>query len=269
VVAKVNGAPITEAELQREISSHGRQNDRGVEQAKLALESLIREELAYQKALALGLDSDVNYREQVRRLEAEIRSVKRRSLADVYFRTQATKNAEVPENELRAYFDQNAPKLRAELHVWQMLVRSQAKANELAERLKKGESFETVAQSLFPQLPTTDRKPWDLGFLGHSQVPEPWRDVVYALKPGQTSGVVAGPNDRFWILKLVERRDKPDFTFDKARSAIVATLKAQKSEELRTQLNGELKKGANIEYLPRRPQPMSGAPLGPARPASP
>lgn len=252
VVAKVNGEPITESEVQRELTSHSRQGDKDPDHAKGALEGLIREELAYQKALAMGLDSDPGYQNQVRRLEQEMRSVKRRALADVFYRNQIVKSSQASDDEVKAYFDENAPKLRAEMHVWQMLVRSEAKANELADRLKKGEAFDAVAKTLFPEMPGLERKPWDLGYLGYSQVPEPWRTVVYDLKPGQTSGVIAGPNDRFWIIKLLDRRDKPNFTLANAKPAIVATLRAQKSESLRAQINDELRKDAKVEYVARR-----------------
>jgi parvulin-like peptidyl-prolyl isomerase len=83
-----------------------------------------------------------------------------------------------------------------------------------------------------------------------NQLPPAWRDIVHKLDKGQTSGILRGANDRFWIVKLVDKRDS-DITFDAVRDAIIEVLKNDKLEALRQKMEQELRKAARIDYANR------------------
>ena len=92
------------------------------------------------------------------------------------------------------------------------------------------------------------RKPWELGYLRWEQIPESWRDVVYGLSAGETSGVIRGPNNRFWIIKLVDKRDNPAITYEAVKPRIMKMLTNEKVQRLSDQSNRVLREKAQIVY---------------------
>jgi parvulin-like peptidyl-prolyl isomerase len=255
-LATVNGVPISADDVRRESAVHMQKEEPNPERARGVLESVIRDELAYQEALKLGLDADASYQREARRLDADLHAAKRRLLADVFYRKQSAKNADFSDAELHKYFDEHAAELQREVHVFQILTRDETRINDFKKRIEQGAAFEEVAASMFPNAGLGDRKPWDLGYLGFSQIPEAWRAELQKLGPGQTSGVIRGPNERFWIIKLVERRERAQ-TFEQSKSEISSILKSQKLEAFRQQMTQQLRASAHIEY--RTPGPNSSA----------
>jgi parvulin-like peptidyl-prolyl isomerase len=72
--------------------------------------------------------------------------------------------------------------------------------------------------------------------------------VIFGMKPGQVSDVIAGEQGRFWILKLVDRREVQGATFEQVKPRIVSVLERQKLEKARTAMLEELRKKADVVY---------------------
>jgi hypothetical protein len=72
--------------------------------------------------------------------------------------------------------------------------------------------------------------------------------VVYDLKPGQHSNIIRGPNRRFWIVKLVGRRENSSLTPADVEKEIKEILKAGKVRQLRAKTLQDLRDQARIEY---------------------
>ena len=247
VLATVNGAPIGEEDVRFAMRSRGHDKEIPPEHRKNVLEVIIRRELIYQRAIELGLDANPRYREKLRRMEAQINAFKRKELSELFWREIASA-ATISEAEAKKYFAENATRIRTELHVWQILQRKEGLIEQALNDLEQGTSFEEVARRRFPKLPKTGRAPWDLGYLRWNQVPEPWRSVVYDLKNGEVSGVIRGPNNRFWIIKLMDKRENPDITFESVKASIMEVLKNAKIEELREKTDRDLRAKASIVY---------------------
>ena len=216
---------------------------------KNALDAIIRQELIREKAIALGLNADLGYQAKLDEMRAQQSNFERNELNEVFFRQEIAGKVNVTDADARKYFDENAARIQTELHVWQILrVGDEASlASELAD-LQKGASFEDVARKQFPKLPDGAQKPWDLGYLKWTQVPESWRPVVAALKPGDVSGLIRGKKGRFWIIKLVDRRVNPEITFESVKAAVVEDMKNTRIEELREKVEKELLEKATITY---------------------
>jgi parvulin-like peptidyl-prolyl isomerase len=181
-------------------------------------------------------------------MEAQINAFKRKQLADLFWR-EIAKRAVISEAEAKKYFAENAARIRTELRVWQILRRKESLIDQALNDLEQGTSFEEVAGRQFPKLPKTAGAPWDLGYLRWKQVPKAWRNVVYDLKKGEVSGVIRGPNNRFWIIKLIDKRENPDITFESIKPTIMEVLKNAKIEELREKTDRDLRAKASIVYL--------------------
>lgn len=249
VIATVNGRPITQADLEQETPGDSHGKPPSPDRERNLLETMIRQELAAQKAAELGLDADPAYREELARLEAQVNTFRRKRLSDAFYRAEAAKRAQVTEDEARRYFDQNAPRMRTELHVLQILTRDEARIEELRQQLAAGAPFEEVAKQQLPaEMPEGERPPWDLGYLRWHQVPEAWRPVVYGLADGQTSEVIRGPNQRFWIVKVVARRENPEITFESEKQRILESLREERIARFRAEIDAELRKNAQIVY---------------------
>ena len=77
-------------------------------------------------------------------------------------------------------------------------------------------------------------------------MPEQWWKVVFDLKPGEVSEVIKGEDARYWVLKVVERREVPSLTFEQVKPRIVSVLQRERTEARRSELMKELFDKAKI-----------------------
>ena len=250
VLATVNGTPISEMDVRFAMRSGTQHKEVPARHRKNVLDVIIQQELTSQRAIELGLDADPRYQRSLHRMEAQINAFKRKELAEL-FRREIAGKVKISEAEAKQYFTRNAERIRTDLHVGQILMRKEGLIGQARKDIEEGKSFEEVAGKRFPRIPNATREPWDLGYMRWKQIPEPWRDVVYDLKKGEVSGVIRGPNSRFWIIKLIDKRVKPDITFESARPTIVELLKNAKAEELRAEADRELRAKATVVYVTR------------------
>lgn len=250
VAARVNGVPITRAELGAATGAEGHPGLPAAGDEGKDLDRLVRQELAAQEAVRLGLDPGAAYRAELGRLEAQVQAFRRQRLADLYDREVAVK-ADVSEDEARRYWEANASRLRTVVHLWQIFVRDEGEIEAARRDLEAGVPFEEAARRRFPNVPASAGAFWDVGTLRLSQAPEPWRDAVAALEVGATSGVLRGPKGRFWLLKLVDRREDPALTFEAVRPAVVEAVRAAKVEARRAEAERQLRERAKVEITQR------------------
>jgi hypothetical protein len=249
VLAAVNGVQITDTDMrvaQGKVAGHGM--GASPDAARNVLETLVREELVYQKSLELNLDGAPEYRRKLHEIEAQVKAFQRQEMAR-RFREYVRGEAGVTDSEAREYFEKNRNRIQSKYHVWQMFYRGEeSRMKEDLKDLKSGMPFEKVAARRFPKLPENMKAPWDMGYLRWNQVPLPWKDVVDRLEPGQSSDAIDGGNGRFWVIRLVEKSVDPNVTFDAEKEAIVSLLREQKSEELYKSLLGEMERKSKIIY---------------------
>ncbi len=250
VLVTVNGTPIGEADVRFALGSGGHNEDVPSEHITNILEVIIRRELICQRAVELGLDASPKYQEKLRRMEAQINAFKRKELSELFLREIAGR-ALVSEAEAKKHFAENAARIRSELHVWQILLRKEGLIEQALNDIEHGASFEDVAGRQFPKLPKTAGAPWDLGYLRWKQVPKAWQSVVHDLKKGEVSGVIPGPNNRFWIIKLIDKRENPEVTFESIKPTIMEVLRSARIQELREKTDRDLRAKASIVYLKR------------------
>lgn len=260
VLATVNGVPIREVDVQLKLKSDMHTSEQNPLFRKNALDAIIRQELIRQKASELGLESDPNYQQKTRQLEAQLNAVKRTELGELFFRQQVAGKAAVSEEEAKKYFAENTARIQTELHVFQILWSKEDASVEQAKKdLDGGARFEDVARRHYPTT-TTEQTPWDLGYMKWSQIPDSWRKPIEAMKPGEVSGIIHGPKNRTWIIKLVERRVNPEVTFESVKAPLIENLTSVKIEALREKSERELKEKAKIVYSATTAPVSSGEP---------
>ena len=218
---------------------------------KPVLELIIQQELMSQKAVELGLDKDLDeYQEQAQRLEAQLNAFKRRILSKQFRKLEIVDKADIHEDEMKAYFNENLHKIQREFHVGQIIYKSGEKAiNDDMNDFKSGVSFEDAAKRRFPDLPKeVKRHPWDLGYIRWDRIPEAWQDVIYEMKKDEISGILEGPGKRFSMIKIIDMRENPDPDFEASKPAIERILKNKKIEALTNQWEKKLRDEMEIIY---------------------
>ncbi|WP_028324310.1 peptidylprolyl isomerase [Desulfatirhabdium butyrativorans] len=131
----------------------------------------------------------------------------------------------------------DTPEQKAEAH---------KKIEEIQKKLQGGEDFATLAkeQSDCP----SKAKGGDLGFFDKNAMVKPFSDAAFALKPGETSGIVE-TQFGYHIIKQTDKKPEGTQTFDEVKEDIARHLKQTKMQaEVKTYIDG-LKKNAKIEKL--------------------
>ncbi len=247
VVVVVNGRAITEADVTVRMKSDVHTPTATADRRKAAIEALVVQELLAQRAHEIGLDQDPKLAEEAAEADAQLAAFKRRRLADLFVEREIVSKVDTSDAEARKYFDDNASRIKSEVHVLQIFRRNKQAIDAARAAIASGKRFEDVAGMGYMQVPPGGHAPWDVGFVKYLQLPEQVRDVAMNLKPGEVSEVISAPNDRYWIVKLVERRDDPTMTFEMARASILDALRMSKIDARRAEIERGLRAQAKVE----------------------
>ena len=253
-LAVVNGVPITQREVDLALKTPAHKEEDEASRFQQTLDALIQRELLRQKALELGLDHEARYLEKRQAFDMQVRSFERTELPDALFR-HLESEAKVTDADGQAWFDQNKARVQTEYHIEQILLKNEAAIHAAADELKAGKPFEEVAKVQFPNLPPRVKTPWDLGFLNWAQIPPQWRPTLETLAEGTNSEIITGPSNRFWLIRVIERRQKPDLTYDMLKAPILERLRGQSVETAQAKLTESLKAKASIRMIPKAATP--------------
>lgn len=259
VIARVNGVDIKQSDLDFAASEVGPRlgNYTPEDRKKVLLQYVIENELMAGAGEKDSLNNAANFPDRVKYHQ-------RRALRDAYF-DASIRNA-VSEEAAKKIYDEKigSVKPEQEVHARHILVATEAEAKEVAERLKKGEDFATVAKE---KSKDTNAEGGDLGFFARGQMLKPFEDAAFALDVGKISDPVQ-TQFGWHIIKVEEKRDQPAPTFDQVKEAILSQLVQQKAQDVVTGLRDaakievvdpELKKSmddaaAKGDALPGQPQ---------------
>ncbi len=285
-VARVNGAPIAAADLERAYtalaSSQGAHIPPGQEQAarKYVLNQLISAEMMYQMAqkttvpdlnkkiddslahLRGRFKNDDEFRKGLAQqglTEKELRELIRRNVViENYIKQTIADKVTVTDQEAKAFYDKNPETftLPEQVRASHILITVDPKAS-VADKKKARVKAEDILKKLqagadFATLAKeysgcpSSKQGGDLGYFSKGQMVKPFEDAAWALKPGQLSGVVE-TQFGYHIIKLTERRGATKIPFSAVKAKIEENLKERKIGE---QVNAALeaaKKSAKIE----------------------
>jgi foldase protein PrsA len=90
-----------------------------------------------------------------------------------------------------------------QVHIRHIVVSDKAKAEEVVDKLKAGESFESLAAQYSEDTQTKD-KGGDLGWFTEESLISGLKEPVAALEPGETSGVLE-IRGSFFVIQVLER----------------------------------------------------------------
>ncbi len=277
IVAVVNSVPITMDALVRtmnrtKVPGHWEAADDHANAVKeLALDRLILQELAFQRAGVLGMTVErssvdvfiASLREQLGGdkefaafLEKEgltaaglERQVERSLLLEKVFEREVKSRAVETEEELRQAFEQERKGLIVPEELTLVDVLIFTKNGRGKALLKAAELRQKIAGS-------GDRDPWKLVLDGSFSVqgldvrkaPPRYRtlfDAARKMQPGELSEVLTA-EDGLHIVKVTAYAQKREMTFDEARPALEARLKSELQQKRLAEWTRELKAEAEI-----------------------
>jgi parvulin-like peptidyl-prolyl isomerase len=262
LVARVNGDPVTQAELRR-MRANPRtrrelQQELGVEDPdpreldRLALRKLVQQRLLVQEA------SRRNITVTVEELDHAIAALRRRfddlegfgawmreqGLADksLFETVRADLTADrvwaslvegvrITEEQARQYYDAHRQELVAgeEVRLRIIAVEDAAAAEEILAALRKGASFGRLARQRSRGLRAA--RGGDTGWIDSRNLPEPLHEAVPLLQPGDVAGPLETGPGVFLVVGLQEGRPIRAKSLDEARPEIERRLLPSKQQE--------------------------------------
>ncbi|MCA9508155.1 MAG: peptidylprolyl isomerase [Myxococcales bacterium] len=130
--------------------------------------------------------------------------------------------------------------------------KKKAQAQDLLDRIKKGENFATLAQKESDDL-GTKASGGDLGFFTAGMMVEEFSKAAFALKPNEVSDVVESPFG-YHIIKVSDKMDASTQTLENARNEIAEILikeqeQKSKAHQAASQALAQLQKGVPLKNV--------------------
>jgi peptidyl-prolyl cis-trans isomerase C len=283
-VARGNGITITTDEFKARLDEQSpfiRQRYTTLERKKEFLDNLIRQEVLAAEAERQGLDKDPDVR-------ATLRKIMVQKLVQKKFQPDPNAPPDVPEADLQKYYEDHKGeyvrprRVRAQAIVLNFAnpaekAKKVAAAKKAVARIKAEEKKDpAVFNKLVAELsedPASKAAAGDLQFRSQEELEKayskPLAAAVYALKPGETSGVVEGPA-QVYVARFGGEQPELNRTFEQVKVQIANKLsREKKTKEFDEWLKGLREKAAitvddkALEGVEVAAAPMpAGGPMG-------
>jgi parvulin-like peptidyl-prolyl isomerase len=219
VLAVVDGEPITEGDLKYSLSISHRREDlssAGTLNLSQYVQKLIADRLIIDEARRMGIDQ---YPEIQQAIQAYIL---RESVVRLHDE-EIMQKMSVTEKDIVDYYKKNYERFALGL----IEVKSEEEARDILEQLKKSGNFSELAEKYSAHPSKKDRG--EIALVKNA-MPSYIEKVVSGLKPEEVSDVIKAM-DRYYIVKLISRKDPPDEDLDKVRGNIERAIKKLKEKE--------------------------------------
>ncbi len=268
-VLKVNDRAYTAADVEREITAELRRAPRELQEAlaskegqKHFLDRLVRRELLLQEAEKQKIGDRPEVADQVAALRRDL-------MIRAVLQEEIGSKVKVEDKDVQDYFGAHPDEFSGDqIRARHILVRTEEEAKQVLERLAKKESFEELARTLSADQASA-AKGGDLDYFRREQMVPEFGKAAFALKPGETSGVVKTPFG-YHVIKLVDRKKGQPLTFDQVKDQLRRRLlderQGQRFQEWIKSLEAAAKVTRDESLLPvgkpAAPAPPSGPPAG-------
>ena len=242
-LVKVGKSEITQDNFLKEISripEWAREQFTGKDGKEKLLDEIIKRELVYQDAKKMKLDKDPEYLEKVKEFE-------KMTLISIILKKEVEDKAKVDDAEVKEFFDKNADKftIGTKIRASHILVETEDQAKKIRERIRKGESFEKLAET-FSKDKGSASKGGDIGYFGSGQMVPEFERAVMGLKTNEISEPVK-TRFGYHIIKLADVAKGETASFEQSKEPIRKQLLAEKQKGLIDSYIGNLMKKTDIK----------------------
>ncbi len=238
VVAIVNGKTITEADVRLAEAEVG--SDLGslpeATKRRVLVEYLIENQLFAEAAEGDQLGSGPEF-------DGRMQYWRRRALRDTYF--DKTVKEAVTEADAKRLYDEQVKLLKPEEEVKarHILVESEDKAKEIAEKIAHGADFAEMAKQ-YSKDPGTKDDGGALGYFSRGQMVPQFEEAAFKLEPGDVSDPVE-TQFGWHLIQVEDKRQRKPPEFDAIKDRLLASMIHRKAQEIAASLRGK----ATIEYV--------------------
>ncbi len=231
--ATVNGKPIKQEWVDFIMKDAKARGQKGANLKRAVLNELIGSELAYQEAAKKGFakKKDILTAAEIGR---------RKLIVNAYLADYMSKHPISDADTKKAYDQYKKEVGNKEYKAQHILVKTEAEANDLLAKLKKGSTFSKLAKEKSLD-PGSKAKGGDLGWFSPAGMAKPFADAVKALKKGATVAAPVQSPFGWHIIKLNDTRATKFPTYAKAKDGLKRTLQQRKLEELMVGLKNKAK----------------------------
>lgn len=238
VMATVDGRNISESELKlAEFEIGGDLGNLPPEtRRRVLVEYLIENQLFADAAEREKLSSGKAF-------EDRLAYWRRRAMRDTFF--EKAVKGEVGEGLAKTFYEDQVKGIKPEEEVQarHILVDTEEKAKEIADKVAKGGDFAALAKENSKD-PGSKDDGGMLGFFGRGQMVPQFEEAVFKLKKGEVSPPVKSQFG-FHVIKLEDRRDKKLPTFDEVKDRILNSMIQRRAQDVAN----ELRTKAKIVYV--------------------
>lgn len=262
VLAEVNGYNITTADFKKELENlppYLKPMADTPEGKKELLDTMVVRELILQQAKKDGLDKSPD-------VASKLEELKKRVVVEAFLKKKVEEQVQVSDAEMQKFYDENKDKFKTgdQARASHILVKTEKEAQDILAQLKAGKNFEELAKK--SSIDSAAAKGGDLGWFSKgSMVPE-FEKAVFALKEGETSGIVK-TKFGFHIIKLTGKRQAGVRSFAEVKDQIKAALLPNKQQEVFQKLKEDIKKSAKVAIKEDALKALDGGKPAAAEPA--
>ena len=241
VVAEVNGTAITTDDYKKELAvlpPYLKQMVETPEGRKEMLDTMVVRELVLQDARKLGIDKSPE-------VAAKMEDMKKRVVVEAYLKKKVEEQVNLSDAELQKIYDQKKDQFKsdAQIRASHILLKTSKEAQDVMAQLKGGAKFEDLARKY--SVDPASAKGGDLGWFSKGNMIPEFEKAAFALKEGETSGIVE-TKFGFHIIKVTGKRPAGVLPFAEVKEQIKAELVPEKQQEVFKTIKEELKKSAKV-----------------------
>ena len=167
-------------------------------------------------------------------------------LADKLIMQEVVSKIDITDSDIQKYYQKHKKQFTHgdEIHARQILVDDKKLAEELRERILKGENFAAIAQefSIAPE----GKRGGDLGWFQRSIMPKAFDEACFPLPTGEISPVVR-TEFGYHIFKVIERRPPKTVPLSDVKDKITALIQQDRMGDAFNKWFKPIKDSADIE----------------------
>jgi peptidyl-prolyl cis-trans isomerase C len=243
VLARVNSSTLTTDEFNDLLGPENRMTLSPTDKQE-ALKQWADREMVYQEALRAGLDKDRETRLLIENNRKEI-------LVSKIMQKEISDKVAIAPEEIRAYYAAHAPEYNKAIQLRTIRVQTEEVARALAESLKAGADFATLARNHYKDPSAQQGGLYDQ-FLTRPEVQSPaLAEAAFSLPKGGFSGVIQTPDGGFYILKVEDEKPVPKpFTLEQVGDQIKSQLLYAKQRQAYDAWIASLRQKDKVETHP-------------------
>jgi len=189
---------------------------------KQFLDEIIVDKLLYMEAV----NKKVDKKEDVKML---VNEAKRKIMIVQLLRDEVEGQAEVTDEEIQNYYDENKEKFTTPevLRASHVLLKTEDEAKDILVGLSNGRNFEDLARAR--SIDPTSKIGGDIGYFTRNQLVPEVEEACFSLQPGEISGIVKSKFG-YHVIKLTERKEPELKSFEEMKDVIKQSLGRHKKK---------------------------------------